>query len=175
MMQMVSKWIKGFIEFNKLYREDKELFNAIIDSGFHKYCKLDTFLEQPKLTAAIIGTDLYTILKNKLPDAQIWLSDRLYYLTSIKELKKFLKHNKIDLKKYVPEYHDCDDYSYELMGFASDWCSELAFGILWGKVNGGHAINLFVDDKNELYVIEPQTDKITPIDKYKIKAQIIMM
>lgn len=73
------------------------------------------------------------------------------------------KENKLDLKEYRTIRHDCDNFSYELMGATSEWCSSLAFGIVWGAE---HAFNLFVDENKEVWAVEPQTDEVVPFNDF---------
>jgi hypothetical protein len=56
----------------------------------------------------------------------------------------------------------CDDFSYSIMGRISnpDW-GALPFGVLWTEVPGGaHAVNCFIDNNRDVWVLEPQTDSL---------------
>jgi hypothetical protein len=108
------------------------------------------------------ASEVYTILRAEFPDAQILLSDNLYKITSIDDLLLYLKSDITDIYKYISEYYDCDDFSYSLMGQLSNpqWGST-AFGILWTDVpDGAHAVNCFIDKNRDVWIIEPQNDKI---------------
>jgi len=117
-----------------------------------------------KLKREKIGSDeLEKILRDAFgKEASIYLVDYDYHLVDIDEMEKFLAEDKTDLAEYVPEYHDCDDFSFRLMGQVSipGW-SDLAFGIVFALIpGGGHAINCFVTNYNRVYMMEPQNDEI---------------
>lgn len=93
----------------------------------------------------------------------IWISDDEFKTIDTENLKDFLKTNPVDGRRYITEAHDCDDYSYELMGDVSDWNPAGAFGIVWGNraADGApHAWNFYVDSNNQIMYVEPQTDEI---------------
>jgi hypothetical protein len=127
----------------------------------------------PKISGEIESKELHKLLKDKLSGVfnklVIYLVDRKYQLIKKAEMIDFLNYDKTDLIKYVPEYHDCDDFSFRLMGQFSipEW-SGIAFGIAFSKV---HAFNIFISDKKEIFIIEPQKDLVWRIDevpkKYK--------
>lgn len=117
----------------------------------------------PEVKGEISNVEAKEKLKNFSPAAQIWLSDGNYGTTSKAEILKFLEINDIDKREYIHPRHDCDDFSYELMGAVSSWNSHLAFGIIWGRQ---HAFNFFIDHNHKIYAVEPQTDVIYPIEKY---------
>ena len=93
---------------------------------------------------------------------KIWLSDGTFQLVDTQNLKDFLASDPINKRPYVTEKHDCDDYSYELMGHVSDWNPDNTFGIVWGlNTNGGaHAWNFFIDENKKVRYVEPQNDVI---------------
>jgi len=116
----------------------------------------------PKELDPIGYTEIWSILKAEFPNAKIHLADRDYKTTSKEELMRFLKYDLTDIRKYIPEYYDCDDFSYALMGALSNpnW-GALPFAILWATTpNGGHAINCFIDKDRQVWIIEPQNDWI---------------
>ena len=141
----------------------------------------------PKLTGEISNADLHQVLKEKLKGVWwffskkpvIYLVDRKYQLTSKSEVERFLKNDKTNLEKYVADFHDCDDFSWTLLGAinAGAWAG-IAFGFAFSKT---HAFNIFCDGK-EVYIIEPQNDMIwKPKDipkkykKYFLPVQLVMM
>lgn len=101
----------------------------------------------------------------------LFLVDGKYKIPSLKNIKAFLTEDKTDLFTYIPEWLDCDDFSFRLMGnFSIPGWSDIAFGIATSKV---HAYNcLIAEDKGEMkvYLVEPQTDKIIPIEKIRDEA-----
>jgi len=105
-------------------------------------------------------SEITTIINAEFPNATLLLSDNDYKTTTKEELIRFLKEDITDDWTYVSEYMDCDDFSYSIMGQLSnpEW-GALPFGILWTSTpNGGHAVNCFIDNDREVWILEPQTD-----------------
>lgn len=77
-----------------------------------------------------------------LPDANIKVYNK-------DEVKAFLGLDETDKIQYVAEVMDCDDFAAELFGkFA---------GLVWTNV---HTLNFFISEDEQVYFIEPQSDKI---------------
>lgn len=135
-------------------------------SLWSKLVEIETKLFVPcpkKNREEISSDDLAELLRKEFgEDATIYLVDWDYHLIDKEEMERFLAEDKTDLAEYVAEYHDCDDFSFRLMGQISvpGW-SDLAFGIVFALVpGGGHAVNCFVSNEKEVYLIEPQNDEI---------------
>lgn len=119
-------------------------------------------LGKPKNIEELDHTELYSLLYSEFPEADIYISDRKYKTTSFNEYVRFLQYDQTDKNRYISEYFDCDNFSFLLMGNTNKqgW-SSLAFGILWVHTpKGGHAVNLFIDNNRDIWIIEPQNDKI---------------
>lgn len=114
----------------------------------------------PKEMPSIPNTDVGTILR--MYTDKIWLSDGTFGLVDTQNLKEFLASDTVNKRSYIAEKHDCDDYSYELMGHVSDWNPDNTFGIVWGlnSNGGGHAWNFFINESMEVKYVEPQNDVI---------------
>jgi len=142
-------------------------------------------LGNPIITSEIDYYELNKLLKKKLPQAMwtkatIYLVDRTYQLISKAEMERFLKQDLTDLQEYVAEFHDCDDFSWALLGSisAKEW-SGIAFGFAFSNT---HAFNIFVSDEKEVYIVEPQRDLIWKVNeipkqykKYFVPIRICMM
>jgi hypothetical protein len=117
-------------------------------------------LTPPKNLVDITGVDIQRLLVTAFSKANIFISDSTYKTTSIDELMRFLKDDKTNEYRYVSDYYDCDDFSYRLMGsiHCVDW-GALPFGIVWlSKPSGNHAMNIFIDNEHNIFLIEPQND-----------------
>ena len=101
---------------------------------------------------------LMGLLKERCPNAQIFLSDKDYLLCNKEDIVSFLIRDKTNKTEFVPNEYDCDDFSYRLMGQMSipKW-SDLAFGIVW---TDKHALNCYIGEDKVFKFIEPQTDTI---------------
>lgn len=125
-------------------------------------------LPKPKILFDITAGEVAQVVKQACPKAQILLSDSYYKTTTIDELKRFVKDDDTNEYRYISEYHDCDNFSFQLMGSIHnvDW-GALPCGIIWTSTpQGGHAVNCFIDNQHIFWIIEPQNDKIfeLPID-----------
>lgn len=112
-------------------------------------------------TPDIKGIEVGQLLKQY--SNNLWISDGLFKLVNTENMKEFLMANPVNGRKYITESHDCDDYSFELMGDVSDWNPALAFGIVWGNRAGDgapHAWNFYIDETKKVRYVEPQTDSI---------------
>jgi len=120
----------------------------------------------------------YTYIVEKLveayPFAKIYLADQYYWVCPREDIEEFLASDPTDREEYVVEAHDCDDYSFRLMGqFHSKPYSALAFGIAWSKV---HAYNIFISKEGEVLLVEPQADQIlTPSKDEAYNTELIII
>ncbi len=115
------------------------------------------FENKTEITGVDIGQNLKQYCQN------LWLSDGAAVLINDADMKNFLENNPVNNRKYITEYHDCDDYSFELMGDVSDIFPQGAFGMVWGNRLGdgaAHAWNFYINQDKQVKYVEPQTDKI---------------
>ncbi len=126
-------------------------------------CLKKSKLPRPLGLEDITSAEIADVLKQNCYKANIYLSDSIYSTTSIDELIRFLKADDTNEYRYVSEYYDCDDFSFRLMGqvHSVEW-GALPFGIVWltKENNVNHAVNIFIDDEHEIWLIEPQNDNI---------------
>lgn len=125
-------------------------------------------------------TEIQALLKEAFGEkCVLFLVDGKYRIPTLESFQKFLKEDKTDLYKYVPEEMDCDDFSFRLMGQVSypGW-SDIAFGIATSQT---HAYNCIVCEdggKNRVYLVEPQNDRIFSVPenpKLAYKTTFVMM
>lgn len=99
--------------------------------------------------------------------------DRAHYLPSLATLKDFLWIDDLDAYKHLPEIFDCDDYAWALKGRAIEKGIPLGIAILnEGQGEENHMVNLFITRENgelTVYIVEPQTDQITPAGEFREK------
>ena len=75
-----------------------------------------------------------------------------------------------DLRVWVAEVFDCDDFSQVLQGNVNGFFPGIAFGTIWYGPRKppwwGHSVNIFYSySNNRVYLIEPQSDKFYLFDK----------
>lgn len=114
------------------------------------------------------------IINEKLNPSRMVISDNSYGSYSVDDLKRFLKSDDVDKITYKKDSFDCDNFALVLAGREAEWFSQVkdnvgsTFGMVHGDIRKketdtevrAHAINFLIDDKGELWLIEPQTDGI---------------
>lgn len=121
----------------------------------------------------IDADDLILELKRINPHIQVVCTDEWYQLRKKKEVEKFLEDDDTDKMQYVATIFDCDDYAVRLLGqFTVPKWSGACIGILmigYNDKENGHALNIFMDVNEKLWIIEPQDDTITDFHIYMKK------
>jgi len=152
---------------------------------------LSWFSKKPPIfTETIKYSDLRTAIYRDLNPDKIYMSDSIYDICNVNELKILLNADKTNYQHYIEEDFDCDDFSYMLMGHITESAPTIAFGIIWvwyyeesasvafkllnkasrivlgetlvhGPAITGHALNCYYDsEKQKMMLIEPQSDNI---------------
>jgi hypothetical protein len=137
---------------------------------------LNKGLPKPRVLYDITAGEIQAVLKEVCPTAVVLFSDSVYRTTTLAELQRFLKDDKTNEYRYISEYHDCDNFSFQLMGSIHnvDW-GALPFGIVWtGTPGGNHAVNCFVDDERVLWFVEPQSDSVFSLKEGWVPYLIII-
>ena len=113
---------------------------------------------QPKLRSVMTGDVIHTLLKEKFPDASIFISDNYKFLCGMDDIEAFLEQDMTNRHIFVAEAMDCDDFTFMLMGQLSrpGW-ARLAKFIVW---TDKHALLGFIDTNRDFWYLEPQSDKI---------------
>ena len=91
-----------------------------------------------------------------LNPAKYYLLDEDYKSCTLTDFKKILKKDFTNWKTANKDY-DCDNFAFKLNQNIKDKYPMMAFGIV---ISNSHAFNIFVDKFNQVWYIEPQTDKI---------------
>ena len=126
---------------------------------------------EPEIVGVLDANSIYTMLKEK-GFKHIFLSDEQYQVTTKESIEKFLALDETDKVKYVPIWHDCDDFSFRLMGqFHRGKWGCLAIGVTWSQTHAFNDVVLAIlgesVSKAKLYIIEPQTDEVHLADELK--------
>ena len=151
------------------FHEMYETFIAPCDREWIQYIYNKYGKPEPaKIVGGIDGDVLIDIITetidSEFPYTTRWVkSDKVYRLTTIEEMKRFLEFDDTNELEYIPEYRDCDDFARLLRARVERWTPGLAFGYIHIK-GGSHAVNIFVDVNYDVWYIEPGTDYIKPWD-----------
>ncbi len=133
----------------------------------------------PTVKGTISGDAVRTIYAKLFSKqaSKIFISDRKFDITTIAEIRRFVKWSVIDEIKYVAEKFDCDDFAMALAGQFSMYPEWSAYPVtfMWASfIIGGHAFNTVIawpseeDRTPTAYFIEPQTD--APMNPALIKS-----
>ena len=153
MIKQICRWLlKEEIEeyLNKISAQTAEITKLKL--------LLDDKFSEIKPTGEISNSELRELLTPYCNE--IHLSDMTYGLCSVAEAKKYSEQTKISIKEWIAEKYDCDEFSFALAGYWNLDLYQYPLGIVWSS---SHAFNIFIDDKKEIYIVEPQTNKFTPI------------
>ena len=144
-----------------LKKELESLSNQIkILRGTIQSLKSQDKVKPPMFKGKLSNIDIYGYLNGLAPIIQ--LSDKIYSTTSLQEAKIYQIKSHVHLKDYKTGSRDCDEYSFESMGFWNKDDLQFAYGIAWSK---NHAFNLFIDNLGKVYIVEPQSAKFIPINE----------
>ena len=122
-------------------------------------------IEEPTVKGTINMSPLKAMLAPHTKN--LYLSDINCSTTSKTEAIRFSNKTKVQARKYVKAQHDCDEYSFALAGYWNAGLKQFCFGMAWTET---HAFNIMVDYRNQIWIVEPQTNKFTKIeDKMKDK------
>lgn len=111
----------------------------------------------------IDADSLESWIKRVIPTTTIETFDRLYRLPPFDEVIQFLELDLTDRGMYKSEFKDCDDFAIILWGLWKAKYGEqyTGFGlVLTDTPQGAHAANIFVDNEYDIWLIEPQNDRI---------------
>lgn len=148
----------------------KEVKNSLV---WLLFLLIALLIPKPKGKRKIVDVDtVEAVLREALgKECILFLVDHKYKVPTLESVKKFLKEDKTDLYKYLGDWYDCDDFSFRLMGqFSIPGWSDITFGIATSIF---HAYNCLIAEDNaeaKVYIVEPQTDKITLAKEMKEQA-----
>ncbi|MCD6550471.1 hypothetical protein J7K24_02925 [bacterium] len=132
----------------------------------------------PKILGEISNKELYNFIVNRTVwyglNTNLFIGDYKYKLTSVSEIRRFLRKDYTDRFFYDDDEFDCDDFATRLYGQITipGW-SEICFGEICylDKESGEyHCGNIFVTKEGKdlvIYTIEPQNDSIKKTNRLK--------
>lgn len=131
----------------------------------------------------IPGLDVFDAIKLALGPGGycVHMADGSYTGYSIWELREFIQNfDHTDLRVWVPEAFDCDDFSQVLQGAVNGFFPGIAFGTIWYGPKAppywGHSVNLFYSYSDKtVYLVEPQNDVFYKFNKDKWNAWMVIL
>lgn len=153
------------LELGNAYAMIEEMRETIGNLNKENVTLKDNFqgqLKTPTPTGQISYDDVEKVLKKYASGVNI--SDLSFSTTTQEDAKKFTNETRVWARRYAKEVNDCDNFSYALLGYWSDGLKSYPFGLAW---SANHSFNVFIDDKKQLWIVEPQTNKWMKIEEAK--------
>jgi len=131
----------------------------------------------------IPGINVVNALKAALGQGgyALHISDGSFTGYSIWELQEFIKNfDNTNLRVWIAEVFDCDDFSQVLQGNVNGFFPGIAFGTIWYGPQKpppwGHSVNIFYSyTDNKIYLVEPQNNTFYSFNKNIWKAWMVIM
>jgi len=123
----------------------------------------DSLIPKQTDNVMVTGTALRSTISAEFgPDCDAIILDRTYTLVNMNWIINFVKnYSTVNTRKYTAESFDCDSFSFVLKGEVERLEQGLAVGLLTVKTDTCyHMLNFFVDCSGDVYLLEPQSDKI---------------
>jgi len=100
-----------------------------------------------------------------VPTGNIWRLDNKYYTTTLDGFVKIAQWEKVNLRRYMAEYFDCDDYSWIFRAnvVKTFLINAVAWVIDYTNPECAHAYNIVVAEDG-VRVYEPQTDEFMTVE-----------
>ena len=117
------------------------------------------FVKARRAWQPIIITEQRAIITAYLTDDNIFLADRQYRSIESNQVHNYLMVDLLDKRKWESEIWDCDDFAVQLYARFKYVFRGAAFGICW-IIDPPHAVNFFITEKREIWLVEPQNDNI---------------
>lgn len=126
------------------------------------------------------GDHVKTVLRRTYPSAQIKIADRTYSTVSLKEFDTWIRNDMVSARKYYKEYFDCDNFARWLrcamFKVNLTYKTEITMLYCEGDApDGYHAFNIFIDNDDNVYVVEPQDDYVIPYTDSLYKPDFIQL
>jgi len=115
--------------------------------------KKEVNLKEPVSLGAINWQECFSIASKY--GFKLNFSDEYFQLTTVEEAKLFCEETKVKYGTWVAEKHDCDNFSFALLGYWSRGLESFAFGYARSST---HAFNVMIDKDKVFWIVEPQTN-----------------
>jgi len=105
----------------------------------------------------------------------LFILDSTYRQYTMGEILSYSRKALAKYDTYLKNLHDCDDYAIKFMIAARDFMPYIPLGLALIEYHNGsrHAVNIFLDEFNKPYYIEPQTGK--RIQRLNFKTYLILI
>lgn len=125
-------------------------------------------LDFPRSKGTIYITETASILKTACKTDNVYISDLYLNMTTKEEAERFSKQTQISSVEYTESSHDCENFSFALMGYWSQDLISFTFGL---AMSDNHAFNIFIDNQKKVWVVEPQTNEYMTLAQARVKQR----
>jgi len=111
---------------------------------------------------------------NKLPrPLTVWLLDNRYRTTTLDGFRAIYQWDKTNLRPYITDFWDCDDYAWRFKSNVSSvfLINAVGFVIDWSDPKCAHSYNILFPADSDPVVYEPQTDQIMSVGEARRYCQ----
>lgn len=116
--------------------------------------KKDIKLKEPVTYGIITLQEVISLLSDY--GFKLNLSDEYFQVTTVDEATMFTRETKVQYRTWTKEDHDCDNFSFALLGYWSQGLKSFAFGYARSQT---HAFNVMIDKDKVFWICEPQTNQ----------------
>jgi len=107
----------------------------------------------------------------------VWMLDNRYRTTTLDGFKAIAQWDKTNLRLYISEFWDCDDYAWRFKSNVTSvfLVNAVGFVIDWSESECAHSYNVLFPEGSDPVVYEPQTDAVMSIDEARRYCQYKMV
>jgi len=134
--------------------------------------------EIPEVSFSEVGWDfIYGVVSRKLPRPEyVHIMDGRYRVTTLDGYRSIIEWDKTNLRRYIMEFWDCDDYAFRFKSNVSSvfLINGVGVAVDLSEERCAHAYNLLFTSDGNVYVYEPQVDRIMTVDEARKMCQYQM-
>jgi len=111
---------------------------------------------------------------NKLPrPLTVWVLDNRYRTVSLSGFRDIISWDRTNLRPYISEFWDCDDYALRFKSNAASvfLVNAVGFVVDWSEPRCAHSYNVLFPSDSDPVVYEPQTDQIMSVGEARRRCE----
>ena len=126
------------------------------------------------------GQHIRQVLQKQYPNANIHIPDMNLSAPTLEEFEAWLLEDNVSTHTYHKEWFDCEDFARaircKMFKIGQNYKTTLTVAYCKGYLgNEYHAHNLLIDNKDDIYIIEPQDDNCVLADESIYRTDFIQL